>query len=166
MNKFTTFSAGIDVEMFREKLYTDEKPGPNTPGSPGSALADGLVPSNNEVTIIKKRFSAFMFTNLDSILRRLGSNHVVICGVQTPNCIRQTAFDALGFDYKVTVLSDATASASQNVQDSNLRDMRNVNIATPTVDEWAASIPPPKEENVPIQGKKDLTAADDSTQTE
>ena len=41
---------------------------------------------------------------------------VVLCGVQTPNCIRATAVDALGLDYGVQVLSDATASKSEAVQ--------------------------------------------------
>ena len=45
---------------------------------------------------------------------------MVVCGVQTPNCIRATAFDALSLDYNVIVPSDATASASQEVQQANL----------------------------------------------
>ena len=44
----------------------------------------------------KTRFSAFFRTPLDSVLRRLGTRTVVICGVQTPNCIRGTAWDAIG----------------------------------------------------------------------
>jgi nicotinamidase-related amidase len=45
---------------------------------------------------------------------------VVLCGVQTPNCIRATAVDALGLDYGVVVLGDATASKSDAVQENNL----------------------------------------------
>lgn len=45
---------------------------------------------------------------------------MVLCGVQTPNCIRATAVDAMGLDYEVTVLSDATASKSEQVQENNL----------------------------------------------
>lgn len=92
--------------------------------------------------VIKKRFSAFMHTNLESLLRRLGVQHVVIAGVQTPNCIRQTAFDAVGLDFPdVTVLEDATASAVPEVQDANLYDMRNVGIHVVTVAQWAATLP-------------------------
>jgi len=37
-------------------------------------------------------------------------------GVQTPNCIRQTVFDAVALDYeKVTVLIDATAAARPEI---------------------------------------------------
>lgn len=45
---------------------------------------------------------------------------VVLCGVQTPNCIRATAFDAVSLDYHVAVLSDATASQTPEVQRANL----------------------------------------------
>jgi len=103
----------------------------------------------------------------------MGVQRVVICGVQTPNCIRGTAWDAIALDYpqvraacvitaccllptcaaickadehfacaartlQVTVLSDGTASASAEVQEANLHDMRHVKIDTPTVAEWAA----------------------------
>ena len=37
-------------------------------------------------------------------------------GVQTPNCIRQTAYDAVGLDYQpVTVIVDATAAATPEI---------------------------------------------------
>lgn len=70
----------------------------------------------------------------------MGVERVVICGVQTPNCIRGTAWDALALDYRTTVLSDATASASTEVQEANLHDMRCVAIDTPSVAEWAAQL--------------------------
>lgn len=41
---------------------------------------------------------------------------------------------------QVTVLSDATASASDEVQQANLADIRNVSIGTPTTAEWAAQL--------------------------
>lgn len=37
-------------------------------------------------------------------------------GIQTPNCIRQTAFDAIAYDYRsVTVIVDATAAVTPEV---------------------------------------------------
>lgn len=42
---------------------------------------------------------------------------VVVClGVQTPNCIRQTVFDAVALDYRnVSVIVDATAAATPDI---------------------------------------------------
>ena len=83
----------------------------------GSELVDGLHPAPGEHVISKKRFSAFWGTAAASLLRRLGVGHVVLAGVQTPNCIRATAFDAVAEDFPaVSVLADATASASEEVQ--------------------------------------------------
>lgn len=63
------------------------------------------------------------------------------CSPQTPNCIRGTAWDAIALDYpQVTVLSDATASSTDEVQQANLYDLRAVSVDTPTVAEWAAQL--------------------------
>jgi hypothetical protein len=78
---------------------------------------DGLHPAAGEHVISKKRFSAFWGSHLASLLRRLAVGHVVLAGVQTPNCIRATAFDAVSEDFPaVSVLADATASATDAVQ--------------------------------------------------
>lgn len=44
--------------------------------------------------------------------------HIVLSipGVQTPNCIRQTVFDAVSLDYhSITLLYDATAAATPKI---------------------------------------------------
>jgi hypothetical protein len=51
---------------------------------------------------------------------RLGVRQIILCGVQTPNCVRAGAYDGISLDYEVTVLSDATASSSPEVQLANL----------------------------------------------
>lgn len=44
------------------------------------------------------------------------SRTVLLTGVQTPNCIRQTVFDAVSLDYQeITVISDATAAATPEI---------------------------------------------------
>ncbi|KAG0629432.1 hypothetical protein M758_1G103400 [Ceratodon purpureus] len=131
--------SGRDVEYMRKHLY-DGTSGPTMRGSDGAALVDGLAAKPGEHRIVKYRFSAFFATNLDLVLRREGIEHIVVAGVQTPNCIRATAFDAVAHDYpSVTVLSDATGAQNEAIHSANLLDMRNVSIATPTVAEWAAS---------------------------
>lgn len=42
--------------------------------------------------------------------------NVGFTGLQTPNCVRQTVYDAVALDYeKVTVISDATTTAKPEV---------------------------------------------------
>ncbi|KAL6972784.1 hypothetical protein U1Q18_026956 [Sarracenia purpurea var. burkii] len=107
---------GRDVELFRRHLYSGGKVGPTSKGSPGAELVDGLVIMEGDYKVVKTRFSAFFATHLNSFLKTTGINSLVVIGVQTPNCIRQTVFDAVELDYKhVTVIVDATAAASPDI---------------------------------------------------
>ena len=78
--------------------------------------------------------------DLDLVLRRLGVKSVVLAGVQTPNCIRATAADATSLDYHCIVLSDATASASDEIQNANLYDMSMMGVSVMTVEEAAEKL--------------------------
>eukprot|EP00887_Chlorella_sp_A99_P000980 scaffold5.g980.t1 len=91
-------ASGADVEQFREHLYTSG-PGATVSGTDGAALVEPLAVGEGEVLLVKRRFSAFFATHLDLLLRRLGTERLVVCGVQTPNCVRATAFDAVSLDY-------------------------------------------------------------------
>ncbi len=131
---------GSDVELFRAPLFAGGGKGAAVRGTPGAALVRPLEVRAGEVKLVKTRFSAFMGTPLASILRRAGVGRVAVCGVQTPNCIRATAMDAMALDFpEVAVLADATASASEEVQAANLADLRAVGIVTPTYAEWTAA---------------------------
>ncbi|KAF0933716.1 hypothetical protein E2562_019195 [Oryza meyeriana var. granulata] len=128
--------SGADVEVFRRHFYSGGK-GPTVKGLKGAELADGLVIKQGEYKLVKTRFSAFFATPLDSVLKTSGIKNLVIVGVQTPNCIRQTVFDAVALDYeKVTVIIDATAAARPEIHLSNIRDMKNIGVETPTLEEW------------------------------
>ncbi|KAL6335001.1 hypothetical protein AAG906_023806 [Vitis piasezkii] len=107
---------GRDVELFRRNFYGPGKIGPLSEGSVGAELVDGLVIKEGDYKLVKTRFSAFFATHLHSFLQSNGINSVVIVGVQTPNCIRQTVFDAVALDYQsVTVIVDATAAATPDI---------------------------------------------------
>ncbi|KAJ4962102.1 hypothetical protein NE237_022012 [Protea cynaroides] len=132
---------GRDVELIRMNLYGKGKEAPISLGSFGAKLIDGLEFQDGDYKLVKTRFSAFFGTNLHSLLQRVGISSLVVTGVQTPNCVRQTVIEALELDYpSITVISDATAAATPEVHDANLFDMRNVGIATPTLEEWCKSI--------------------------
>ncbi|CAK8574658.1 unnamed protein product [Lathyrus sativus] len=129
---------GRDVELFRRHRYRTGKVGPTAKGSEGAELVDGLVIREGDFKLVKTRFSAFFSTHLHSVLQREGINSLVITGVQTPNCIRQTVFDAVALDYQhVTVLVDATAAATPDIHLANVYDMKNIGVATPTLQEWS-----------------------------
>ena len=72
--------------------------------------------------------SAFIGTELDLMLRTLGVTNLVVCGIQTPNCIRTTVFDGIAYNYPVILVDDATGAASEEVHRANIRDMQNIGV--------------------------------------
>ncbi|XP_076881161.1 putative inactive nicotinamidase At3g16190 [Bidens hawaiensis] len=131
---------GRDVELFRRPFYANGNLKPTSKGSKGAEMVDGLVIKPEDYKVVKTRFSAFFDTNLQSFLQGAEIDNLVVVGIQTPNCIRQTVFDAVALDYKsVTVIVDATAAATPDVHAANIYDMKNVGVAAPTLEEWCAS---------------------------
>lgn len=78
-----------------------------TAGSWGEQLVDGLEPREGEIRLRKHRFSAFIDTGLEVILRRRGVRSIVIAGVVTNTCVESSTRDAVMLDFYVTVASDA-----------------------------------------------------------
>lgn len=131
---------GRDVELFRRHFYAGDKPKLVTKDSIGAELVEGLKVKSHDYKLVKTRFSAFLNTNLHSYLQGIGVNKLVVTGVQTPNCIRQTVFDAVSLDYhEVTIIVDATAAATADIHNANVLDMKNIGVATPTLEEWRKS---------------------------
>jgi nicotinamidase-related amidase len=118
---------GSDIEITRLENFIERNKG-LVPGTPGCEIVDELRPIPGEYKIVKNRFSAFMNTELDFILRRLEVNHCVICGTQYPSCIRTTVFDAISYGYFVTVLTDATSAKTKEISDANIADMKDVGV--------------------------------------
>lgn len=131
---------GRDVELFRRHMYGGAKTGPTIKGKEGAELVDGLLIKEGDYKLVKTRFSAFFSTHLHSLLQGAGIDSLVIVGVQTPNCIRQTVYDAVALDYQtVTIITDATAAATPEVHDANIFDMKNIGVKAPTLQEWLRS---------------------------
>jgi nicotinamidase-related amidase len=129
---------GIDVERFRRELFA------RTPflveGTPGAEVVEELLPLKGECQIQGARFSGFFQTDLQLLLTRMGVRTLVICGMQTPNCIRATVTDALAYDYDVLVLRDATAAQTPAIHEANLFDMKNMGTKIVTSEEFLLSL--------------------------
>jgi nicotinamidase-related amidase len=55
----------------------------------------------------KSSFSAFGDDGIAETLQALELEHLIICGIETPICVYQTALGAINANLQVTVLSDA-----------------------------------------------------------
>ncbi|MGB4235577.1 MAG: isochorismatase family cysteine hydrolase [Methanoregulaceae archaeon] len=119
-------SDGSDVELFRKELFR------KTPfavsGTKGAQVISELEPAQGEYIIKKTRMSAFMQTELDLMLRTLSVDTVFVAGIQTPNCIRTTVFDALALNYRAFLVEDAVAAQNEEIHRSNCRDMAAIGV--------------------------------------
>lgn len=132
---------GSDVEITR--LDALQKKNMVVPGTQGVRIAPGLEPVEGEYRIVKQRFSAFMFTELDLILRRKNVTHLAVTGTQLPFCLRATLFDGLCLGYAMTLLTDASSSRTADIHQANIRDIRDAGMACLTVDEYLAGLGQP-----------------------
>jgi bifunctional isochorismate lyase/aryl carrier protein len=79
-------------------------------GTAGARLDPGLDWRQTDVTIIKKRYSAFFGTELDTLLFAIRPDELVIGGINTHACVRMAAIDAYQRDYEVVIASDCVDS--------------------------------------------------------
>ena len=71
----------------------------------------------------KKRYSAFLDTDLDGMLRSKGIQDLIISGVMTNLCCETTARDAFMRDYRVFFLIDGTAAGSDDLHLASLKNL-------------------------------------------
>jgi ureidoacrylate peracid hydrolase len=76
-----------------------------------------LEPRPEDWLVHKTRLSAFFQTNLESILRALGAETVILTGVLTNQCVGATCKDALFRDFRPIVVEEATGTATPHLHD-------------------------------------------------
>lgn len=118
---------GSDVEITRLDSFLAGKRCV-VPGTEGCEIVDELEPAEGEYRVVKNRYSAFLNTELDFMLRRIGIRNLVICGTQYPNCVRATIYDAVSYGYGVTLVTDATSAQTREIADANISDIRNIGV--------------------------------------
>jgi biuret amidohydrolase len=82
----------------------------NLLGSPGTQPMPELLDPRDVIVDTKKRYSAFLHTDLDFVLRDLGARTVILTGVNTNSCVLGTAFEVVNRDYQLLVLRDCCGS--------------------------------------------------------
>ena len=126
---------GSDIEITRLVAFLN-KGRYLLPGTSGAEIVEALKPVQGEYTIVKNRFSAFMNTELDFMLRRLKVTDLVVCGTQYPVCVRATIFDAVCHGYHVTNIIDATSAATEEIAAANILDIRNIGVDCIMIDDF------------------------------
>jgi ureidoacrylate peracid hydrolase len=93
-------------------------------GSPDAQMVDELAPADDEIVFPKTSSSVFISTNIDYVLRNLGTKYLIIAGCLTDQCVDSAVRDACDLGYLVTVPTDACATLSPERHDWSLRNNR------------------------------------------
>lgn len=101
------FERGLALQVWGDGL--------NDPTVPESAvnIVDTLRPEPNEYLIEKPRHSAFFNTPLEPLLRKMGRDQVVICGVFAHHGVMVSCIDGYMRNFQMTMVADALGDYSQ-----------------------------------------------------
>ncbi|WP_313685979.1 isochorismatase family cysteine hydrolase [Pantoea sp.] len=83
-------------------------------------VLDAIAPGEDEIVLPKSSSSVFISTNIDYVLRNLGTRYLVIAGFLTDQCIESAVRDACDLGYLVTLVTDACATLSPERQQNSL----------------------------------------------
>ncbi|MGG6311022.1 cysteine hydrolase family protein [Paenibacillus macerans] len=82
-----------------------------------------VAPEPGEAVVNKHRYSAFVNTRLDSVLRSQKIETLIMTGVSTNVCVESTARDGFMLDYHIVLLSDACASYSRQAHEMTVENI-------------------------------------------
>ena len=96
-----------------------------TPGSDGHAIWPGLEVLPQDLTVLKRRFGAFVpgSSDLHEILQARGIDTLIITGTVTNVCCESTARDAMMMNYKVVFVADGNAAFTDEEHNATLSSM-------------------------------------------
>lgn len=92
-------------------------------GSWGAQLAAGLTVQPGDLSISKTRYSAFLGTDLEAVLRSDGIDTLVVTGTTANVCVDSTVRDAAQRGFTVWVLSDLVGYVRADLAEPCLRNL-------------------------------------------
>jgi biuret amidohydrolase len=118
--------------------------GHNLVASPQTEVMPELAPGPGDVVITAKhRLSSFLDTDLDSWLRALGTETLLLIGINTNTCVLCAAFEAFNRDYAAIVVSDCVNSMyGEDLHDFGLENVARCFGWVVTVDDVVDKLAP------------------------
>lgn len=96
-------------------------------GTPGLDVVDDLKPEPGDRLIRnKRRYDAFLGTDLEFVLRGAGVENLIVTGVCTDICVSSTVQHARNLDFRCFVASDAAAGTSRQRHEAALLCLEHV----------------------------------------
>lgn len=98
----------------------------NFAGSPENEIVEELAPQPDEPVVFKNTMGAFASSDLGETFERLRVKTAVYVGVSTNNCVDTTAREAADRGYGSILVSDATGTCSDRMQEVTLESFRRL----------------------------------------
>ncbi|MTI33010.1 cysteine hydrolase family protein [Xanthovirga aplysinae] len=125
------YTAFKDTHLFKDRPKTGELMPNRYPqlGNDPSWFKDvkvwhELAPQKDEIVIYKPSYGAFYDTPLETILKNLEKDTIIICGTLTNYCCGTTARQGYERGFKVIFGSDVTATDNPAMQEPELQVLR------------------------------------------
>ncbi|MCH8226342.1 MAG: cysteine hydrolase, partial [Chloroflexi bacterium] len=113
---------------------------PMLPGTPAVDVIDELALKPDDFLLVKPRFSAFYGTNLDGILRHLGTETILVGGISTQRSVEGTAREAKNRDMQCVVVSDCCTAGEVDVHEMTINHVLPLLVRVRNTEETIAAL--------------------------
>ncbi|MDD7917795.1 cysteine hydrolase family protein [Actinomycetospora callitridis] len=105
------------------RMFGEQFRGRMVEGTDDVAVPDRLAPRPGEPVVTRRRTGPFAGSDLAPVLRGLGVDGLVLCGVSTGGVVTSTVCAAADEDLALTVLSDAVGDPDPDLHAALLRGL-------------------------------------------
>lgn len=102
------------------------------PSNKATDFLPEAAPNDDEMIINKTASGAFAGTGLDSTLRNMGIQYLLLCGFVTDECVETTARTAIDLGFLVQIVSDATTTYTKERWESSISLFAGLGMAADT----------------------------------
>jgi nicotinamidase-related amidase len=95
-------------------------------GTKGAEVVEELKPQKEDFIVRKRRYSGFLGTDLELLLKELKVERLNIAGILTNICVFFTAAEAVMRDYEVVIYVDSVAALSKEDHKFALNQLKRV----------------------------------------
>ena len=109
-------------------------------GTPAVQVIDELAPQDGDYIVVKPRFSAYYGTNVEGILKSLGTETILVGGISTQRSVEGTARDAKNRDTQCVVVSDCCTAGEEDVHQMTIDHVLPLLVRVRNTDEVIAAL--------------------------
>lgn len=110
------------------------------PGSKEAEFIPEVAPKGDEIIVNKTASGVFNSTNLEYILRNMNITGLYVVGVYSNECVSTAIRDACDLGFHVTLISDAVATVTPELENATITTMKDRYARVMTTEEAIAEI--------------------------